>query len=408
MPRHMTPVNFGICGMGGYASAIAERLLSAQALADAPVRLVAACDPAVANMPERAAKLTGAGVAVSDSFDALLARRDIEVVWLPLPIQLHLPFTERALAAGKHVVCEKPAAGTVQDVDAMIAARDRADGRLCLIGFQDVYQPAVLALKRELLSGELGRPVRASVIGCWPRPKSYFRRNNWAGKLKIGDTWVLDSPVNNAMAHYVHVTQFLLGAAEDQGAAPESVEAELYRANDIENYDTCTIRATLSTGVPFTVAMTHACATKHDPVIVIETDRTTMSFQHPDRIVYGTGAGARTVPLLTGVPWHVLGMVARRVRGDATAQVGTLEMARAHTLLVNLASAATPVVPVKGEERTIDEDDPIVVIDGIESVLRECATAGKLLHETGLVSWSRPGKRIDAKGYARFTGPPAG
>src|SRR5829696_1805709 len=71
----------------------------------------------------------------------------IDAVWLPLPIHLHRPYTERALAAGKAVLCEKPAAGCVDDVDAMIAARD-ASGRGVLIGFQDVYQPCVIQLKR--------------------------------------------------------------------------------------------------------------------------------------------------------------------------------------------------------------------------------------------------------------------
>ena len=82
-----------------------------------------------------------------------------EAVWLPLPIPLHRPYTEQALAAGKAVLCEKPAAGCVQDLDAMQDAQSRA-GLPVAIGFQDIYEPTTLALKRALLDGrDRGGPV---------------------------------------------------------------------------------------------------------------------------------------------------------------------------------------------------------------------------------------------------------
>ena len=63
-------------------------------------------------------------------FEHLLAC-DIQAVWLPLPIDLHCPYTKLALAAGTAVLCEKPAAGCVDDVDDMIAAprSSEASGR---------------------------------------------------------------------------------------------------------------------------------------------------------------------------------------------------------------------------------------------------------------------------------------
>jgi len=397
---------FGVAGLGGYAGTITDRLLGDARLPSPRLRIVATCDPAPQQFGERVTSLEAKGVRVFNTYDALLARSDVEAVWLPLPIDLHRPFTEQALAAGKHVVCEKPAAGSVDDVDAMIAARDRS-GRACVIGFQDAYQPAVRELKRKLVAGELGRVRRASVLGCWPRGLNYFARNTWAGRLKRGDTWVLDSPANNAMAHFIHIALFLLGQTEPTAATPDAVEAELYRANDIENYDTCTIRATLPGAIPLLVAMTHASATTVDPEVTIVTDRTTVVFRNPTEVRYGTGADAKSVPLDHGQPWVVSDAIARYLRGDVAAPLSTLEMARAHTVLVNAASQATPVraIPPAHVRRTEPGPDGTVVVDGLERVLRDCADRGVLLHEGGQVPWAAPGGRLDSRGYRHFAGP---
>src|SRR5687768_16608647 len=174
------PVRFGLTGLGGYAAYVADRMLD-DAESDAPAaKLVAVSDPDLSRFPRRVAELRARGVVVLEDFQQLLAR-PVDAVWLPLPIDLHLPFTEASLAAGKAVICEKPAAGCVEDVDAMIAARDRA-GLPVAIGFQDVYQPSVAALKKRIVAGEFGKPTGASVIGCWPRSAHYFTRNDWAGR----------------------------------------------------------------------------------------------------------------------------------------------------------------------------------------------------------------------------------
>src|SRR5207249_3033108 len=183
----------------------------------------------------------------------------IDAVWLPLPIDLHLPFTQKALDAGKSVLCEKPAAGCVDDVDGMIAARDRT--RLAVaIGFQDIYQPAVAVLKQRIVDGEFGKPLTVRVTGCWPRSERYFARNAWAGRFRRDGCWVMDSPASNALAHFLHLALFLLGPTRQQSAHPDAVTAELYRANEIENYDTCSMRFVVDNNVPIYVAYTHACA----------------------------------------------------------------------------------------------------------------------------------------------------
>jgi predicted dehydrogenase len=264
------PVRIGVAGLGGFASYVTDRLLDQATLEWPSASFAAACDPDLSQLTRRANELRGHGASIVESFEELLAL-DIDAVWLPVPIDLHRPLTEAALAAGKAVLCEKPAAGCVDDVDAMIAARDRAKLPV-LIGFQDLYQPNLAPLKRRLLNGDLGKVLGVTVIGCWPRGDAYFRRNAWVGRLQRDGRWIMDSPAANALAHFLHLPLYLLGSSMGEAATPLSVEAELYRANAIENYDTCSMRVIIEGNVPLIVGFTHACDTTIEPRVTIQTE----------------------------------------------------------------------------------------------------------------------------------------
>src|SRR3954470_23453320 len=270
------PIRFRLAGLGGYAAYVCDRLLDESRSPHPAARLVAVCEPALDDFLPRIDNLNRHDVKVFGTFEQLLTA-PIDAVWLPLPIDLHRPYTDVALRAGKAVLCEKPAAGSVDDVDAMIAARDAAQLPVA-IGFQDAYQPAIADLKHRILAGEFGRPKSVRVLGCWPRSERYFTRNGWAGRLSRDGGWVLDGPANNALAHFVHLPLLLLGPALQDAIAPTDVAAELYRANDIESYDTCSLRFTLRGDVPMHVALTHACAKSIEPVVTIEFESATVRY----------------------------------------------------------------------------------------------------------------------------------
>jgi predicted dehydrogenase len=331
----------------------------------------------------------------------------VDAVWLPLPIDLHRPFTEQALAAGKVVMCEKPAAGCVEDVDAMIVARDKAKIHVA-IGFQDVYQPANIALKQRLVSGELGKPTSATLLACWPRGERYYRRNTWAGKLQRNGTWVLDSPASNALSHFIHLVMYLLGPTMGEAAPPTSIQAELYRSNSIENYDTCNLRIKVASEVDFLVALTHACAENVDPEINITTDRAAIRVLPGKSIEITRDGKQESMSLEGGRYGNVIGAFARRLQGEPNAPSGaTLEMARAHVLAINGASQASPIVDVPADQHhTVPAKDgsPVRAIRDIAPILRKCITQRQLLHESGLVSWSRAAEKLDLTAYKKFTG----
>ena len=90
------------------------------------------------------------------SYEALLEAPDVDVVYVSLPNHLHAAWTIRALEAGKHVLCEKPLALSMDEVDAIIAACERA-GRVAVEGFMYLHHPQT-ALALELAqNGALGQ-----------------------------------------------------------------------------------------------------------------------------------------------------------------------------------------------------------------------------------------------------------
>ncbi len=106
-----------------------------------------------------------------------------------------------------------------------------------------VVSRAIQELKKDVRDGVLGRPVRFKCLVLWPRPISYFQRNDWAGKIRSeSGAWIFDSPVHNATAHYLHNLFFLLGDDPASSAMPLDVQAECYRVNAIENYDAAAVR----------------------------------------------------------------------------------------------------------------------------------------------------------------------
>jgi predicted dehydrogenase len=93
------------------------------------------------------------------SYEELLADREIEAVYNPLPNELHVPWTLRALEAGKHVLCEKPIALDAEEARSLINARDRS-GKLVAEAFMVRYHPQWRRAKELAGTGAVG-DVRA-------------------------------------------------------------------------------------------------------------------------------------------------------------------------------------------------------------------------------------------------------
>ncbi len=122
---------------------------------------------------------------LTTSFEEVLAMADVDIVDICTPPKLHVPQILAALAAGKEVVCEKPLAGSLAEVDKVIAAEKGAIGRVMPI-FQYRYGDGVAKARRILEAGIAGKPYLATVETHWKRTPAYYQvpwRGRWETEL---------------------------------------------------------------------------------------------------------------------------------------------------------------------------------------------------------------------------------
>ncbi|HUB23086.1 MAG TPA: Gfo/Idh/MocA family oxidoreductase [Streptosporangiaceae bacterium] len=145
-------------GVLGTAQISTTALLGpAASVPEVTVAAVAARDPSRAEAYARQHGIPGA----YGSYEALLADPGIDAVYNPLPNSLHGPWTMRAIAAGKHVLCEKPLTSNAEEAE-QVAEAAEASGLVVMEAMHYRYHPLIRRL-REVV-GELG-PVR--LIQCW-------------------------------------------------------------------------------------------------------------------------------------------------------------------------------------------------------------------------------------------------
>ena len=113
---------------------------------------------AIASRDLKRAKAAAARLGIAKaygSYEELLADPSIEAIYNPLPNELHVPWSLQALAAGKHVLCEKPIALNAEEAKRLIAARDKS-GKLIAEAFMVRCHPQWRRTKEIARSGEIG------------------------------------------------------------------------------------------------------------------------------------------------------------------------------------------------------------------------------------------------------------
>jgi predicted dehydrogenase len=408
------PVSLVLVGVGGMGAVYVGELLGRKD--EGIFRIAGAVDPQP-NRCRQYIEMRAEGVPCFVSLQDFYRNRKAGLAVLSSPIQCHREQTDLALAKGSHVLCEKPAAATIQDVRAMIAAEKASAQRFVAVGYQWSFSPAVQALKADIRSGLFGAAKRLRCLYLWPRDDAYYARNDWAGRKRDAEgAWVLDSPVQNAMAHDLHNMFYVLGRETDASARPVEVEAELYRANAVENFDTAAVRARTEEGVEILFLVSHASDADRGPVFRYEFEKAVVRCDSRTSGVWAELAdGTRKdygVP--DAEPMNKLWMSIDGTREEGARPLCGLEAAASQTLCMNGIQDSMPevrefpaglvrVVEGPGAPRLAvsTPGSKRLVVEGLDEAFAACYEAGRLPSEMD-VPWSAKGTVVDLREYAGF------
>jgi predicted dehydrogenase len=412
-----TSFNCGVIGVGGFAGCYLDAMdyLEQRGLG----KLAAVVVRSPAKYAKKLDALKAKGVKVYPDLDKMLANEKLDVVGNPTGISDHVPLSVRAMEAGCDVVCEKPLCATVQEAREFMDAQKRT-GRRVVVGYQNMNNPATQEIKKQALEGPLGRVKSIRVKCCAPRARSYYDRNPWAGRLKDDKgRWVMDSPANNAIAHWVQHAFYLAGAERHGSARPVKVCAELYRAHPVEDFDTCSIRVDVDSGARLLFVFTHADQGREvGPQTEIECENGSVLHNCTAKKYAITYKDGRVMDLTQHLGYKItpsgpvfLNLAAARTSGET--MICTPANTWQQTLLIDAAHDASPInVIAEPFAREQDCPDPYTspavmakytVVDGLPALIDKCFDEWKTFSEAG-APWGKAGKTIDTSKYDWFPG----
>ncbi len=175
-------IRVGIVGCGvGRQHAVELQKLPAQ------FQVMAVCDIE----PDKARSLAAEQAIphVVAGIDEMCRLDDVDVIDICTPSYLHYEQTLQVLAADKHVICEKPVAGSLKEVDELIAA-EACSGKRIMPIFQYRFGAGLQKLKFLVDEGVTGRAYVSTVETLWRRRPEYYAAP-WRGKWKteLGGQW---------------------------------------------------------------------------------------------------------------------------------------------------------------------------------------------------------------------------
>jgi predicted dehydrogenase len=233
----MKPINFAIVGCGRIAQRHAEHMANFGSLA-------AVCDIIAKRAYDLAEKYACAAFV---EFAELLDRQpDVDVVSVCTPNGLHARHSIQALESGKHVICEKPMALTSSDCRRMIAAAHEARKRLFIVK-QNRFNPPVVALKKAIDEGWLGKIINVQLNCFWNRGDEYYATSDWKGRLALDGGTLFTQ-----FSHFIDLILWLVGDI----ARLYVITGNLMHKNTIEFEDTGAVALEFKNGALGTINYT--------------------------------------------------------------------------------------------------------------------------------------------------------
>ncbi|UFU07705.1 Gfo/Idh/MocA family protein [Ruania halotolerans] len=208
MTTQSPPLNVAMIGYAFMGAAHSQGWRVAPRFFDLPLTPVqhVICGRNQDNLDAAAAKLGWAHT--ETDWRTAITRDDVDLVDVCTPGNTHAEIAIAALEAGKHVLCEKPLANSVEEAEQMVAAAERApNGAKAMVGFTYRRVPAIQLARQLVAEGELGqiRQVRAQYLQDWladpQAPLSWRLQKDVAGSGALGDIG----------AHIADAVQFITG-----------------------------------------------------------------------------------------------------------------------------------------------------------------------------------------------------
>ena len=177
--------------------------------------------------------------------DLLKEEKDVDVIVVCTPNGLHALHSIKSLEAGHHVLCEKPMAINIEDAQQMITVAEKSGKKLFVVK-QNRFNPPVVAVKKAIDEGRLGKIFNVQLNCFWNRNDAYYN-NNWRG------TKALDGGIlYTQFSHFIDVMYWMIG---DITAAISYKKNYLHQHN-IELEDTGVVILKLQNGALGTINYT--------------------------------------------------------------------------------------------------------------------------------------------------------
>ncbi len=232
-----------------------------------PVRLAAIAD-ANTELAEDAARRYGYEKAVS-SWEEIVDDPSIDAVSIVVGNTLHRPIAEALIRSGKHVLCEKPLAGSLADAEAMVAAEKAADV-VTAVGYTFRRSPAITAIRDHVQGGELGEMALFNGrywadYACDPQGPLSWRFQGGPGSGALGDVGAhaidvaeyvcgpITSVSGGALSTRTPKRPLPLGAVVGHNSAPVGDEM-----GEVENEDTAVFSARFHSGLTGSFSVSRA------------------------------------------------------------------------------------------------------------------------------------------------------
>ena len=196
----------------------------------------------VSGNPDKAARVAAAygvpddAVRSYDDFDSIAGDDRVDAVYIVLPNALHAEWTERAFAAGKHVLCEKPMATSASDCERMIRARDEA-GLTLMIAYRAHFEPYNLNAVARIDDGRIGS-LTTLVSDHHRILKPEEPRDAWRANLALAGGGALP----DIGIYGLNAFCYLTGESPVEVFATQSAPADDPRFAEIENQTLAQLR----------------------------------------------------------------------------------------------------------------------------------------------------------------------